>query len=171
MQTSTYKYFIIVGVLLILGLIYNAHRKTADFSDEFPQKIANFTALDINGQKTDFESVKGKATLLVLTASWCPACKAEIPFLKKIHDELSPLGLKIVMISEDDNIKIAKKYKKQANIPWDMLHWNYDLMNQLGNPRYIPVSFVIDESGDVQRVDVGPMDESKVYHELKSILK
>lgn len=172
MQSSTYKTLIIIGAILFLGLIYKAiQRESCNLLEGAPRTIANFTALDLNNQKTDFASVKGKATLLVLTASWCPTCKAEIPILRRLHEELGPLGLKIVMISEDDNIKIAKKYKKQADIPWEMLFWNYELMNQLGNPRYIPVSFVIDGENNVQRVDVGPLDESKVRHELKSILK
>lgn len=171
MQSSTYKILTIVGAILVLVFIYTIERDSSNFSNEFPKSIANFTALDMKGQKTDFASVRGKATLLVLTASWCPACKAEIPILKRLYEELGNQDLKIVMISEDDNVKIAQKYKKQANIPWDMLLWNYELMNMLGNPRYIPVSFVIDENNAVQRVDVGPLNESKVRHELKSLLK
>ena len=130
----------------------------------------NFEADNVMGGKTDYTSEKGAATLIVLTASWCPACRAELPVLKQINEEFEPKGLKIVMIDEDDSKKVARKYKKSMDIPWAMLHWNYDAIKALGNPGVIPVSFVVDKDDKIQHVDVGTLNELKVRQELKRLL-
>ena len=106
----------------------------------------------------------------MLTASWCPSCRAELPTLKKFHEDFGPKGLRILMIDEDDSKKVARKYKKSMEIPWTMLHWNYDALKALGNPGVIPVSFVVDKDDKIQHVDVGVLNELKVRHELKRLL-
>ena len=133
-------------------------------------KVVNFKADNVMGGKTDYASEKGNATLIVLTASWCPSCRAELPTLMQFHKEFGPKGLKILMIDEDDSKKVARKFKKSMGIPWTMMHWNYDALMALGNPGVIPVSFVVDKDDKIQHVDLGALNELKVRHELKRLL-
>ena len=170
MRLSTYKILALIGGILILGLAFYASNNQANPRMNFPETVVNFTADNVMGGKSDFESEKGTATIIVLTASWCPACRAEIPMLMQFHEEFSPKGLKILMIDEDDSKKVARKFKKSLNIPWTMLHWNYDAIMALGNPGVIPVSFVVDKDSKIQHVDVGAMNELRVRHELKRLL-
>jgi hypothetical protein len=82
-----------------------------------------------------------------------------MPTLKKLHEEFSSRGFKILMVSEDDNLKIAARFKKAQSMPWTVVHWNYDLMNALGNPRVIPVSYLVDGNDDIEEIFAGLVDE------------
>ena len=170
MRLSTYKILAWIGGICFFAFAFYAIEKQSNQQLNFPEAVVNFTADNVMGGKSDYASEKGAATLIVLTASWCPACRAELPTLKKFHEEFAPKGLKILMIDEDDSKKVARKFKKSLDIPWTMLHWNYDAIKALGNPGVIPVSFVVDKDDKIQHVDVGTINEVRVRHELKRLL-
>lgn len=171
MQNKTFKIAgaFFLATLLLLG--YRAYMASAGAFRKLPENLVNFEALEIGGSKTTFEAIKGKATLIVLSASWCPACIAELPTLKKLHNEFFDKGFRIVMVSEDDNTKIAAKFKKKYDMPWTMVHWNYDLMNALGNPRVIPVSFLIDSDGKFDFIETGIIDENRMHSAIKALVR
>ena len=161
-----------IGILIaILFLAYLVYREKAQPFQTLPETIGNFEAIDIDGGKTSFNAQKGKATLIVLSASWCPACIAELPTLEKLHREYANDGFKILMVSEDDNVKIASRFKKKYSMPWTMVHWNYNLMNMLGNPRVIPVSYLIDDEGKIDYVEAGIVDEKKMGRAIKALVR
>ena len=135
-----------------------------------PDSIGNFEAINVDGGKTSFAAEKGKATLIVLSASWCPACVAELPTLMRLYNDFSGEGFRILMISEDDNVKIASRFKKKHGMPWTVVHWNYDMMNMLGNPRVIPVSYLVDENGDVDFIEAGIIEEKRMRHAIKALV-
>ena len=136
-----------------------------------PKHIENFKGILVDGGKTTFEEQKGKATLLTLTASWCPACREELPLLRKLDQEFSDSGFKIIMVSEDKTAAIAAKFKKRTKSPWTTFHWNYDMMNTLGNPGVIPVSYLVDENNNVVKFYAGVFDENDLRKSIRKILK
>lgn len=161
----------IAVLVAFLFLAYLVYREKAQPFQTLPETIGNFEAIDVEGGKTNFDALKGKATLIVLSASWCPACIAELPSLERLQREFAGNGFKILMVSEDDNVKIASRFKKKYNMPWTMVHWNYDLMNMLGNPRVIPVSYLIDKDGKIDYVEAGIIDEKKMTRAIKALVK
>lgn len=136
-----------------------------------PSKIEDFQGNTVEGDVSSYSKEKGAATLIVVSASWCGACNSELPALKKLAAEYEGLGLKVLVVNEDDDIETAARYKSSRGIEWTMLHWNYEMMNKLGNPGVIPVHYLVDAQDSVQRVDVGAIDASKMRHELDRLLK
>lgn len=171
MWSKTLKIIAITGAILFLYIAHHTYTERSRPFKEIPETLTNFTALKVDGTKTNFSAEKGKATLIVLSASWCPACMAEIPSLKKIHQEYAAKGFKILMVNEDDNLKIAANFTKQQQIPWTVVHWNYDVMNALGNPSVIPVNYLVDSEGNFESIEAGILNEKRMRHAIESILR
>lgn len=171
MRSSAVKILLIAIPVLVLGYMVLKQRDLDSQFKEISRKIDNFSAIDVTNGKTSYQEEKGKATFIVLSASWCPACMAEIPMLKNLHSEFSDKGLKILMVSEDDNAKIAAKFKKKHKLPWTVIHWNYDLMNLLGNPGFIPVSFLVNNQDSIVQIHSGIFEENDVRKEILKLLK
>lgn len=169
MRGSLTKIILFLAISGILFLVFRQENLQGRFK-ELPTQITDFDALNTDGERTSFLKEKGEATLIVLSASWCPACLAEIPVLKKLHQDFSARGFKILMVSEDDNIKIAKQFKKKYDFPWTVVHWNYDLMNKLGNPSVIPVSYLIRNDGKIETIKVGDFEESAIHSSIERLL-
>lgn len=171
MASSRIKYLVIAVVIGVLSYFVLSQRDIDKHFSEIPGHVANFTAINIDGGKTTYQEQKGKVTLITLSASWCPACMAEIPMLKKLHQEFSSQGFKVLMISEDDNVKIAAKFKKKQELPWTVVHWNYDLMNNLGNPGVLPVTYLVNEQDSIVQINSGIFDEGAMNRAIKKLLR
>ena len=169
MRFSTLKWALIPLVLLVGILLFRTIVQEQAFR-EMPTEVVNFAALKADGSKTDYESEKGKATLIVLSASWCPGCLMEIPLLKDLYQKYNDKGLKILMVNEDDNLKVMARFIKAKEMPWTVVHWNYDAMNALGNPGVIPVSYLVDAGNKIKKVFVGDVSENDLDKRIQQLL-
>lgn len=84
----------------------------------------NFSLQDIKGNQVSLEDFRGKPILLNFWATWCQACKEELPSMQRLYEALSEKGVEVVAISIDrknlDRIKaFAEEYKLTFPILWD----------------------------------------------------
>lgn len=171
MARSPLKILAIAAIVGVLGFKLLQQGENESRFQAMPGHVEDFTAVNIDGGKSTYQEIKGAPTLIVLSASWCPACMAEIPMLKKLHEEFKGTSFKILMVNEDDNVKIAVRFKKKQNIPWTMVHWNYDLMNKLGNPGVLPVTYLVNEQDSIVQINTGIFDEDEMHSAIKKLLK
>lgn len=169
MRISSLKWTLIPFILLGGIYLYRTVGTEQSFR-EIPKTVVDFEALKADGSRTNYASEKGSATLIVLSASWCPGCLMEIPMLQKFHREYGPRGLRILMIDEDDNLKTMARFQKAKDMPWTVVHWNYDAMNALGNPGVIPVSYLVDGADNIDKVFVGDADESELRWRIEKLV-
>ena len=57
---------------------------------------------NVDGTTTSLEDLKGKFVYVDVWATWCGACKAEIPFLKEVEKEYHGKNIEFVSLSVDD---------------------------------------------------------------------
>ncbi|MFZ5785234.1 MAG: TlpA disulfide reductase family protein [Acidobacteriota bacterium] len=58
--------------------------------------------LDLGGQPVQLSSVLGKITILNFWATWCGPCRAELPELQRMYNDLGGDGLAVLAINVDD---------------------------------------------------------------------
>ena len=168
--TSTRGVFSAVCTLLVaLAFLFSACKQ--EYFQAAPTKIQDFKGKLLDGSISTYQAEKGNVTLIALTASWCPGCRAELPHLKKLDAEFNERGFRILMINEDDSPKIGAKYNKAAGIKWTTFHWNYDLMNALGNPGVIPVTYLVNAQDSIIKINVGEFDENEMKLTIERLLK
>ena len=84
------------------------------------QKASPFKLLTVDGKEIELGSfAKDRVTLLVFGATWCPACRHEIPIIKEYYSELKDDGLNILGIDIQESVKKVKSLieKMQINYP------------------------------------------------------
>lgn len=74
------------------------------------EKAFAFSYPDKNDRQVTLASLKGKVVLIDTWATWCGPCKAEIPHLKKLEEEVKGEPIAIVSISLDEK-KDEEKWK------------------------------------------------------------
>lgn len=83
-----------------------------------PARVVPPTRLvGVDGRTTDLAAQLGKATLVNFWASWCPACRTELPILERLHLTMADQGVRVLAISVDrDGRDVAARYLRQLGI-------------------------------------------------------
>ena len=64
-------------------------------------RAPSYSAPDLKGRPLSLASLQGKVVVLNVWATWCPPCRAEMPALQRLYDELRDQGLEVVAVSVD----------------------------------------------------------------------
>ena len=121
----------------------------------------NFAGPLIDGKRFGVTSTRGGPVLVVFWASWCAACREELPVIRELYERYRGEGLQVVGISLDSDRSALTQYVGENNLNWP--HVFADQPQQLGwdNPiaKYysvtsIPRAFLLDPEGIVVAADL-----------------
>jgi cytochrome c biogenesis protein CcmG/thiol:disulfide interchange protein DsbE len=125
--------------------------------DALPQ----MAAVDLVGDTVSLQAYRGEGVLLNLWATWCPPCRAEMPYLQELADEYGPRGLRVVGLSVDDRGARDQvlAFLEESGVRYDVLldpaMTSMDQLGVLG----LPATFLVDPDGVIQHVLTGPIPE------------
>lgn len=114
------------------------------------QYYPDATFISLDGKEVSLSDVipKGQYALLEFWASWCGPCRAEIPHLKRIHEQYP--GFAMISVSVDSNDKSWKKAVDEENMSWLQLR-NIKGMDGVAKDIYqvfaVPTCLLIDPQG------------------------
>ena len=107
-------------------------------------------ATDFDGGAVDFPAVAaGKPTVVVFWATWCPYCKAFMPYLKNIQADYAAYGVKIVAIdAKEDGQGDPRAYVRALGFK-PVAVANGDAIADDYGIKYIPGVLIVDGKGVV----------------------
>ncbi|QEC43944.1 TlpA family protein disulfide reductase [Pseudobacter ginsenosidimutans] len=116
----------------------------------------NFDLADINNKKVSLKSLAGKIVVVDVWATWCGPCKAEIPHLKTLTEEMKGKDVVFVSISTDKEADKEKWKQFVAEKELDGVQL-YDPSGKSVISYYkipgIPRFMVFDKAGNIVSVD------------------
>lgn len=128
-----------------------------------------WTADDDAGRPVVFPDVlDGKPAVMVFWATWCPYCKAFMPYLQPILDDYSDQGVQVIAINtrEDESDGDPRAYLEDLGFPLvgilegDAIAADYDV-------HFIPGLMVVDGTGAVswrrESTDLPPGEEVAAF--------
>ncbi|QJD96081.1 TlpA family protein disulfide reductase [Mucilaginibacter robiniae] len=76
--------------------------------------VSDMTFSRVNGKTISLSSLKGKVVFINFWATWCPPCRAEMPGIDQLHQQLSSQkNIVFMMIDADDFSKGAVSFMRQ----------------------------------------------------------
>jgi cytochrome c biogenesis protein CcmG/thiol:disulfide interchange protein DsbE len=110
--------------------------------------------LDEEGELT-LSSLRGKAVVLNVWASWCIPCKEEAPFLEQVWRESRDDGLVVVGLDAKDFRADARRFAKRFDLTFPLVYDGPgDTLSGYGVTGF-PETFVLDREGRVVEAFVG----------------
>ncbi|MBL8617325.1 MAG: TlpA family protein disulfide reductase [Deltaproteobacteria bacterium] len=158
------------ALALAFGLAFGPTVARAD-----GQVAPNFTLRDINNAEVKLSDMKGKVVVMSFWATWCQPCKAEMPHLQAMYDELGAKGFTVLSVSIDDARAASgvKPYIKSNGFTFPvLLDKETTVVAQYNPDKTVPYTVVIDREGKIRNVHRGynPGDEKKLREEVLAAL-
>lgn len=116
----------------------------------------------------------GEVVLLNTWGPWCAPCRAEVPQLQELYDELADAGLQVVGMATRTNQAAVEAYVRKQSITYlQIADFDSKTMVQLeGVPSTtVPSTVFIDRKGRIAGWALGAVDESLLRSIVKSLLE
>ena len=99
---------------------------------------------------------KGQVTLINIWATWCVPCRAEMPAMEKLYQELGPKGLKIVAVSIDEgDARTVQQFVQELGLSFEILHDQSGDIQRVYQTTGVPESFLLDKNGVIVKKVIG----------------
>lgn len=168
------------GLLFAMALVFAG--LSAQAMLEKGNKAPDFKLSSLDGKKVKLSELqkdpqkKGakRVVLLNFWASWCPPCRAEAPYLQKLHEKYGKNGLGIVGISTDTKgAAVVRRFVKEKKLTYTQLLDPKHTVARKYKVGPIPTSYIIDRSGVIRSVHLGfaPGLEKDLEKEIRALLQ
>lgn len=154
-----------IAVVAIVGLLVAALVAGVALTPEVRQvgvgsAAPDFRAVDLaTGETVGLEDYRGEVMLLNIWATWCAPCEEEMPSMQRLHDELSPHGLRVVAVSVDvGSGDKVQSWTQERGLTFDILHDPTRSIERRYQTTGVPESFVIDGQGTIVKKVIGSLE-------------
>ena len=156
---------VLKGTGLLSSVSYYAQSAlvVTGFSDASSEEIKKpetfdykFVVRDQRGTRVNFSEFKGKVIFLNLWATWCGPCRAEMPTIQSLYNQVKSDSVVFVMLSVDDDGAEAKiaRYIDNNKFTFPVYRPSGYLTEQLNVPG-IPTTLIVSKEGKIVSKEVG----------------
>jgi thiol-disulfide isomerase/thioredoxin len=172
---------VVITALLFVPQFFSRHKDSAKTNfhaaPEFPAKgsvAPDFTLPVLEGSQDktlQLSSLKGKAVLINLWATWCEPCKIEMPWLVGLQKKYGDQGFVILGVAQDDSSnKEILDFAHKMKLNYPILKGN-SKVDDLYPSQGLPLSVYVDRNGKVVDRVLGLVSESVMEDDIKKALE
>jgi thiol-disulfide isomerase/thioredoxin len=111
----------------------------------------------VGGGASDLRADQGKVVLVNFWATWCEPCKAEMPALQRLTDDLRDQPFRLYSVDLQEDEEQVQRFQTQYGLRlYALLDENGDVTRAY-NVRGLPATFLIDQRGMLRQQRLGPL--------------
>jgi peroxiredoxin len=138
-----------------------------------PTRAKDFVVRGLTSEQLRFSDFQGSVRFINFWATWCLPCKEEMPSMEKLYRRYKEQGFTILAVSMDANTAAVAPFVTSLKLTFPI---GLDPTLAVSNDyavRALPSSFLVDRSGNVVAVALGPRDwdSSAARAVIESLLK
>jgi peroxiredoxin len=130
-----------------------------------------FTIKSLDGKQVSLADYKGKAVVVNFWATWCEACRQEMPWLAELREKYTAQGLEVLGLVTDraSPEKIASTVRSYG-VRYPILYCNHSTAQAYGGLPELPISFFIDRHGKIIAKMTGAVSKQEIETKIKQAL-
>lgn len=163
-------------VLLVFCLGIHACAQDADSTSltKVGQAAPGFSVATLDGKSFDLSGCIGKVVLLNFFATWCPACKEELPDLQKnVWERFQEAGLIVLAVGREHSGEELEEFRKEGGYTFDFAPDPKREIFRLYATKNIPRNVLIGRDGKIayQSLGYSPEDFKELVNRIFQALK
>jgi TonB family protein len=173
MLMTRMKNVAVVASILAGAAISGAAQTAAPAQTDLIGRDAMAFALnDLDGNKVELQSLRGKVVLLNFWGSRCKPCVAALPDVEKLSKDLKDKGL-VTLGVDGENAQVAREFVKNKGYSFATLIDEGKEVTRKYEVYATPHFFIIDRKGKIKwRMEgYGPSDGSSLRNAVERVLK
>lgn len=126
----------------------------------------------LEGEHVDIADMRDHVVVINVWGSWCAPCRKEAPELVRLAKHTESMGVRFLGIDNRDNKAAARAFERNYGVTYPSI---FDPggravagFRQLA-PRAVPTTYVLDKSGRVAAMSIGPLTYRDFYPIIKAI--
>lgn len=130
-----------------------------------------FRVSGADGNPVTLAEFRGRVVVLNFWATWCPPCKAEIPWFIEFQQEFGARGLAVIGISMDeDGWQSVMPFLSRHRVNYRVALGTGELTKEFGGVASLPTTFLIDKAGRIASVHTGLVPRTTYETEIGRLL-
>lgn len=128
-----------------------------------------YQAVSLAGDTVRLAELRGEVVVLNVWATWCHPCREEMPALQRLHEELGPLGVRVVGVSVDgrSSAHLVPTFLEEVGVTFDILRDPEERVVRAFTTIGVPETFLIGRDGVVLHRWIGPFDPLEPVHRAR----
>ena len=148
MNKKILLFLIILLICIPFALSFGQHRPSV-FSKQEKIAAPDFSLNDIQGKTFKLSSQRGNPVVMFFGATWCPACRSEMPFYKALYEKYAKSGLKFLYIDINESTKRVARFAKENSFPYLVLVDSDGSVANDYNIIGVPTLILVDKGGNM----------------------
>ena len=138
-----------------------------------PVAALDFAAMTLDGKSVRMSELKGKVVFLNFWATWCVPCKAEMPAMERVHQELRGQPFRMLAVNLQEEPAAIRKFVEELGLTFDVVLDPTGEITQSYGVNNLPLTFLIDKRSKIVARALGerPWHQPSYMSYLRGLLQ
>jgi cytochrome c biogenesis protein CcmG/thiol:disulfide interchange protein DsbE len=164
---------LVIGLLTLLGWgLVNTTRTRPIAGNPSPDfQVQYYDGYEWQGRDaSSLADFNGQVVVLNFWASWCVECRIEADLLQQASQAYENQGVVFLGVAYVDVEPKSREYLTDYNITYPNAPDLRSLVSKAFEITGVPETFIIDQTGEIAYVHIGPIDAPTLYGEINQLV-
>lgn len=154
----------------------NVQEYNKEESNNNKEKVPDITLIDQYGEEHKLSDYKGKKIFLNFWATWCPPCKAEMPYIEELYNEYGGnkedviiLGVATPNLGREGNREHIESFLNDNNYKFPVVFDEDAQLILQYRINAFPTTFIINKEGYIEKQIPGAMNKETMKELIESV--
>lgn len=129
----------------------------------------DFTLQTLDGKEAKLSDFRGKPVFVNFWATWCPPCRAEMPDMQELYDNMDIEVLAVNMTDTESSEDGVASFAADMELTFPVLMDTEGTVSDKYNVKAYPTSYMVDAEGKISHVAYGAMNYNTMVQEFEKM--
>ena len=129
----------------------------------------NFTATTTDGRELELSRLQGRPVWLVFMATWCTACRAEMPDVQRAQQQAGPDGVEVIAVFVGEDPDAVRTYAARLGLELAQIPDGQTTLSAAYGVQGVPAHYFVDATGIIRHAWVGMLGPAQIDEALAKV--